>query len=88
MKNTETGYKNIRIDYYTGTGGSKLVAELLADKLKHENQNIEVNRIYRDNIKKVEKPETDYGKMTYYIYGHRKSGLIFLCCWSSVSAKF
>ena len=64
MKNTneitEPVYKNIRIDYYTGTGGSKLVAELLTDTLKNENCNIEVNRIYRDNIKEVEKLETDY----------------------------
>jgi len=64
MKNTniKTGaeYKNIRIDYYTGTGGSELVAELLADKLKNENRIVEVHRIYRDNIKKVEKLETDY----------------------------
>jgi len=64
MKNTnvKTGieYKNIRIDYYTGTGGSELVAELLADKLKNENCTVEVHRIYRDNIKKVEKLETDY----------------------------
>ena len=52
--------KNIRIDYYTGTGGSQLVAELLANKLKNENFSIEVNRIYRDNIKKVEKLEIDY----------------------------
>ena len=52
--------KNIRIDYYTGTGGSKLVAELLADKLKNENRNIEVNRIYRNNIAEVENLETDY----------------------------
>jgi flavodoxin len=26
--------KQIQIDYYTGTGGSKLVAELVAEKLK------------------------------------------------------
>ena len=52
--------KNIRIDYYTGTGGSELVAKLLADKLKNETLNVEVNRIYRDNIGKVEKLEIDY----------------------------
>jgi len=52
--------ENIRIDYYTGTGCSKLVAVLLADKLKNENLNIEVNRIYRDNMNKVEKLEIDY----------------------------
>ena len=52
--------KNIRIDYLTGTGGSELIARLLANKLKNENLNIEVNKIFRDNIKSVEKIETDY----------------------------
>ena len=62
MKNTNviTEYKNIRIDYYSGTGGSGLVSRLLADKLKNNNINIEVNRIYRDNIKDIEKLEIDY----------------------------
>jgi len=52
--------QTIRIDYYTGTGGSKLVAKLLADKLKTNNLNVEVNRIYRDNISEVKTLETDY----------------------------
>jgi len=52
--------KNIRIDYYTGTGGSEWIAELLADKLEAENLDVEVNRIYRDKINKVEKLEIDY----------------------------
>ena len=52
--------KNIRIDYYTGTGGSEWVAELLADKLKNENRHVEVNRIYRDHINKTENIETEY----------------------------
>jgi len=51
---------NIRIDYYTGTGGSELVARLLANKLKNNNLNVEVNRIYRDSMNGVEKLETDY----------------------------
>ena len=52
--------KNIRIDYYTGTGGSKLIARLLADKLKNDNNNVEVNRIFRDNISEVKQLENDY----------------------------
>ena len=52
--------KTIRIDYYTGTGGSELIAELLAKKLEIQNINIEINRIYRDNIKEVEKLNADY----------------------------
>jgi len=52
--------KNIRIDYYTGTGGSELIAKLLADKLKNDNLNVEINRIYRANIYDIKKLETDY----------------------------
>ena len=52
--------KNIRIDYYSGTGGSELIAKMLADKLKNENCNVVINRIFRDNINGIEKPETDY----------------------------
>ena len=52
--------KNIRIDYYSGTGGTRLIASLLANKLKGESRNIEINRIYRDNINTVESLETDY----------------------------
>ena len=52
--------KNIRIDYYTGTGGSEWIARLLADKLKNDHRNVVVNRIYRANISDVEKLEKDY----------------------------
>jgi ferredoxin len=60
--------KNIRIDYYTGTGSSELVASLLADKLKSENINVEVNRIYRDSIREVEKLETDYYILVFPVH--------------------
>jgi len=52
--------KNIRIDYLTGTGGSKLAAELLADNLRKNNINVEVNRIFRDHIGSIEKLSIDY----------------------------
>jgi ferredoxin len=52
--------KNIRIDYHTGTGGSKLVAELLAEKLKNNNTNVEVNRIFRDEISGISEISIDY----------------------------
>ena len=52
--------KNIRIDYYTGTGGSELIARLLADKLKINNCNVEINRIFRANINGVMELDTDY----------------------------
>lgn len=52
--------KNIRIDYYTGTGGAKMTAELLAEKLKASNTNVEVNRIKRSNISGIDKLDIDY----------------------------
>jgi len=50
----------IRIDYYTGTGGSKLVAELLAENLKNNSANVEVNRIFRANINDIDELNADY----------------------------
>ena len=60
--------KNIRIDYYTGTGGSEWVAKLLAENLKEENRNIEVNRIYRDHINKVETLDIDYYVLIFPVH--------------------
>jgi len=58
----------IRIDYYTGTGGAKLVAELLAEQLKNAHHHVEVNRIYRDNINDVENLETDYYILIFAVH--------------------
>ena len=69
--------KNIRIDYYTGTGGSELVARLLAKKLKNENLHVEVNRIYRDNISKVENIETDYYILIFPVHSFNAPKLIY-----------
>jgi len=55
--------KNIRIDYHTGTGGSKLVAELLAEELKNNNINVEVNRIFRAQIDGI----SEISNIDYYI---------------------
>jgi len=52
--------QNICIDYYTGTGGSELTAMLLADKLKINNLNVRVNKIFRDKVSGVKTLETDY----------------------------
>lgn len=51
---------NIRIDYYTGTGGSEMIAKLLAGKLKTGNRNVTVNRIIRDEISGIDKLDIDY----------------------------
>ena len=60
--------KNISIDYYTGTGGAELVARLLADKLKNNNHNVVINRIYRANINGVKKLEADYFILIFPIH--------------------
>lgn len=41
---------NIRIDYYTGTGGSKLIADRIAKELVAKGNRVKVNRIIRDQF--------------------------------------
>jgi len=60
--------KRIRIDYYTGTGGSKLVAESLAKKLKCYNLSVEVNRIIRDNMKGIDELCFDYYVLVFPVH--------------------
>jgi ferredoxin len=64
----ERNIRNIRIDYYTGTGGSELVAKLLSDKLKSETYNVEINRIYRDNITNKKNIEVDYYILVFAVH--------------------
>jgi flavodoxin len=59
--------KNIRIDYYTGTGGSKLAAELLAEKLKMNEVNVKINRIFRAEINGIDEFELDYYILIFLI---------------------
>ena len=60
--------KKIRIDYHTGTGGSKWVAELVAEKLKNNDVNVEINRIVRNNIKEVDELSIDYYVLVFPIH--------------------
>jgi len=60
--------KSIRIDYHTGTGGSKLVAELLAEKLKNSDACIEVNRITRDSIHGINELHVDYYLLVFPVH--------------------
>ena len=55
--------EKIRIDYHTGTGCSKLVAELLTEKLKMNNMDVVVHRIVRDQIIGTQKLDN----INYYI---------------------
>ena len=60
--------KQIRINYYTGTGGSQLVAELLAEKLKSKGAAVAVNRIVRDKIIDREELNIDYYVLVFPIH--------------------
>jgi len=60
--------KNIRIDYYTGTGGSKLVAEMLAKELKTNDIDVEVNRIFRDKIIGLDEINVDYYILIFSVH--------------------
>jgi ferredoxin/flavodoxin len=60
--------KNIRIDYHTGTGGSKLVAEKLSKKLKSDNTNVEINRIVRDKITGINELNVDYYILVFPVH--------------------
>jgi len=60
--------KLIRIDYYTGTGGSKLVAEKLSKKLKQNSFKVEVNRIVRDKIIDIQDVLIDYYILVFPVH--------------------
>lgn len=40
----------IRIDYYTGTGGSERISRRIADELRHKGCDVSLNRIIRDKF--------------------------------------
>jgi len=58
----------IRIDYCTGTGGSKLVAELIAEKLKNNNITAEVNRIFRAETTNIKEVSADYYILVFPVH--------------------
>ena len=52
--------KTIRIDYHSGTGGSEMIAKLLANILNTHNIHIDVRRIFRENIVNTQILDIDY----------------------------
>lgn len=68
---------NIRIDYYTGTGGSKLIAQLLAEKLKINSKNVVVNRINRDEIFDIDKLNFDYYILIFPVHSFNAPKAIY-----------
>jgi len=60
--------KKIRIDYYTGTGGSKYIAESLSKKLKSSDVCVEVNRIFRDRIRGTDEFPADYYVLIFPVH--------------------
>ena len=69
--------KKIRIDYCTGTGGSKLVAELLAENLKKSNVTVEVNRIFRAETANIEEINTDYYILIFPVHSFNAPQVIY-----------
>ncbi|MCL2413571.1 MAG: EFR1 family ferrodoxin [Bacteroidales bacterium] len=69
--------KNIHIDYHTGTGGSQLIAERLAEKLKTENNNVVVNRIFRADIKDAKTLDVDYYILIFPVHGFNPPKVVF-----------
>jgi len=69
--------KKIRIDYCTGTGGSKLVAELVAEKLKKSNITIEVNRIFRAGTTQIEEVNADYYILIFPVHSFNAPQVIY-----------
>jgi len=60
--------KKVRIDYFTGTGGSKLVAELLAEKLKKLNLSVVINRIFRAETTNIQELDADYYILVFPVH--------------------
>jgi len=69
--------KKIRIDYCTGTGGSKLVAELLAEKLRKSNVTVEVNRIFRAKTTQIEEVNTDYYILIFPVHSFNAPKVVY-----------
>jgi len=69
--------KRIRIDYCTGTGGSKLVAELVAEKLEKSNVTVEVNRIFRAETANIEEVNTDYYILIFPVHSFNAPQTIY-----------
>jgi len=69
--------KKIIIDYYTGTGCSELVAGLLSEKLKNNNFDVEINRIYRKNITENKKLDVDYYILIFPVHSFNAPQLIY-----------
>jgi ferredoxin len=69
--------KKIHIDYYTGTGGSKLVAELLAEKLTNNDVSVNVNRIKRDHINGIQKLSADYYILVFSVHAWGAARVVY-----------
>lgn len=50
----------IKIDYYSGTNGSKLIAEKIAEKLTNAGKEVSISRINRDEIVKQSLENIEY----------------------------
>ena len=69
--------KNIRIDYYTGTGGSKVTAELLSESLQTDSINVELNRIFRADIDGEKELRADYYVLVFPVHAFNAPKTIY-----------
>jgi flavodoxin/Pyruvate/2-oxoacid:ferredoxin oxidoreductase delta subunit len=69
--------KKICIDYFTGTGCSKLVAELLTEKLKNSKLEVEVNRIFRAETINNKEIDTDFYILIFPVHSFNAPQTIY-----------
>lgn len=58
---------NIRIDFYTGTGGTQMVARNIADHLRSQGCEVTLHRIVRDAFLPLN-PEVDYYVLVFAVH--------------------
>lgn len=57
---------NIRIDYYTGTGGSEMIAKKIAGELTAKGCSVAINRIIRDKF--IDNDDFDYYVLVFAVH--------------------
>lgn len=66
---------NIRIDYYTGTGGAEMAAKQISAKLTTKGCSVEVNRIIRDEF--IDSDDFDYYVLLFAVHSFNAPQPVF-----------
>jgi flavodoxin/NAD-dependent dihydropyrimidine dehydrogenase PreA subunit len=69
--------KTINIAYFTGTNGSKLIAELLANELKSNEISVELTRIFRSETTVQKEINTDYYILIFPVHSFNAPQTIY-----------